>query len=574
MTQPDRSSSPTDTPLSWGRIDAASTGRDLTGASLGDFQVDRLLGRGGMGEVYLARQVSLNREVALKVLRPALLANPTYIARFEAESWSAAKLNHPNIVHIYTVGISEGLRFIAMEYVQGTNLREYLIRKGPPDLLQALSIMRQAGAAVGAAGEVGLVHRDIKPENLLLTRKGQVKVADFGLCRDLDSDQHHITQTGITLGTPLYMSPEQARGHAMDHRSDLYSLGVTYYHLLAGQPPFRAETALALAMKHVSDTPVNLSVHRPDIPADLSRLVMKLMAKAPSDRYQSASEMLRALARVREALQISAITASAGMATTNGSDLTPPKAEVSLAPPPASRPRTAGDRPSAGLGLDEWLTWPSGKTMFAAGLLGLLAGALAGWMARPVDLLAAAPTARQAPPALWIAPDWAEVERKAGPSEQYRHALLQAEPRRREAAWVAVSGYFPLDQEWASRSYVQLGRELYRRGDRARLDALAAVLASTNSARNKVLAQVMGAAVASFDGDDVERVLDLFDSSDFSFTRHLLDASIAEFGLEIVLKIRADPRFKHSGAVGGKLREVQGRLLRRTVEIKQADLKG
>ena len=126
--------------------------------------------------------------------------------------------------------------------------------------------MRQAGAAVGAAGEVGLVHRDIKPENLLLTKKGQVKVADFGLCRDLDSDRHHVTQPGVTMGTPLYMSPEQARGQAMDHRSDLYSLGVTYYHMLAGHPPFRAETALALAMKHVVDTPVDLSVHRPDLP--------------------------------------------------------------------------------------------------------------------------------------------------------------------------------------------------------------------------------------------------------------------------------------------------------------------
>ena len=174
MTQPDQSPSSTDTPASWGQMGAVARGRDLTGATLGDFQVDRLLGRGGMGEVYLARQVSLNREVALKVLRPDLLTNPTYIARFEAESWSAAKLNHPNIVHIYTVGVSDGLRFIAMEYVQGTNLREYLVRKGPPDLPQALSIMRQAGAAVGAAGEVGLVHRDIKPENLLAhARRGR-----------------------------------------------------------------------------------------------------------------------------------------------------------------------------------------------------------------------------------------------------------------------------------------------------------------------------------------------------------------------------------------------------------------
>src|SRR3954447_12375117 len=283
MSQPDRLSSSTDTPPGWGDTEPAPRARDLTRVTLGDFQIDRLLGRGGMGEVYLARQVSLNREVALKVLRPDLLDNTTYLSRFEAEAWAAAKLNHPNIVHIYFLGEAEGLRFIAMEYVQGTNLREYILRKGPPDLPQALSIMRQAAAAVGAAGEVGLVHRDIKPENLLLTRKGQVKVADFGLCRDLDDDRHHVPQSGVTMGTPLYMSPEQARGQAMDHRSDLYSLGVTYYHMLAGQPPFRAETALALAMKHVGDIPIDLSVHRPDLPPDLVRLVMKLMAKSPVD---------------------------------------------------------------------------------------------------------------------------------------------------------------------------------------------------------------------------------------------------------------------------------------------------
>ena len=174
MSHADRPSPSTDTSPDWGRVGPAPRARDLTGADLGDFQVSRLLGRGGMGEVYLARQVSLNREVALKVLRPDLLDNKTYLSRFEAEAWSAAKLNHPNIVHIYTFGAVEGLRFIAMEYVQGTNLREYIERKGPPDLPQSLSIMRQTGAAVGAAGEVGLVHRDIKPENLLLTRKGQV----------------------------------------------------------------------------------------------------------------------------------------------------------------------------------------------------------------------------------------------------------------------------------------------------------------------------------------------------------------------------------------------------------------
>jgi eukaryotic-like serine/threonine-protein kinase len=197
----------------------ASMFRNLTGTTLGDFHVERLLGRGGMGEVYVAQQISLNRPVALKVLRPDLLTKPTYLSRFEAEATAVAKLNHPNIVHIYTLGSVDPVHFIAMGYVQGSNLRDYLAKKGALDLPLALSIMRQAGVAISAAGELGLIHRDIKPESILLTRKRQVKIADFGLCRDLDADHLHLTQPGITMGTPLYMSPEQAQGHALDHHS-------------------------------------------------------------------------------------------------------------------------------------------------------------------------------------------------------------------------------------------------------------------------------------------------------------------------------------------------------------------
>ena len=191
-----------------------------------------------------------------------------------------------------------------MEYVQGTNLREYIIKKGALDLPLAFSIMRQTGQAIGAAGEVGLVHRDVKPENILMTKKGRVKVADFGLCRDQESDRVHLTQSGVTMGTPLYMSPEQAQGHAIDHRGDLYSLGVTFYHMLAGVPPFHAETALALALKQVREAPRSMLIHRPDLPPELDRLVLKLMAKDPADRYQSAAEMLADLAKIRDSLQI------------------------------------------------------------------------------------------------------------------------------------------------------------------------------------------------------------------------------------------------------------------------------
>ena len=577
MSQPQGRSeeSSVDSTLSWGKVEAAPRTRDLTGASLGDFQVDRLLGRGGMGEVYLARQLSLNREVALKVLRPDL-TNPLYLSRFKSEALAAAKLNHPNIVHIYSLDTYDDLRFIAMEYVQGTNLREYLLRKGPPDLPQALSIMRQAAAAVGAAGEVGLVHRDIKPENLLLTKKGQVKVADFGLCRDLDSDSQHITQPGVTMGTPLYMSPEQARGHSMDHRSDLYSLGVTYYHMLAGHPPFRADTALALAMKHVVDTPVDLAVHRPDLPPELSRLVMKLIAKKPADRYQSASEMLRDLAKIRETIQISALAAASGVAIALPSTKdeiasidTSPKPKTKPTPPVATD-EFAEAAPAVGR------LWPSPGSMFAVGLVGLVIGLGAGWFTRPADLLVAeVGKAPPPPPALWIAPDWERVEKKDSPAAQYRYAQIQNGGPDRLAAWVAVSGYYPDFAEWNSRSYIQLARELFMGRDRDRLNAFGNVLGTTHYGRNDVLTQVMNAGIAELDNDP-EKVLGYFDNkTPSSIVGTFHDPAIVDFALQILLRYKLDAsRYRLSPTYRSDLEAAQMHLIRRLLEIKKQDLQG
>jgi serine/threonine-protein kinase len=570
MSQPDQSSASTDTPLSWGKPSPAPRARDLTGASLGDFQVDKLLGRGGMGEVYLARQISLNRLVALKVLRPDL-TNPTYLNRFEAEAWSAAKLNHPNIVHIYSLGIFEGLRFIAMEYVQGTNLREYLLKKGTPDLAVSLSIMRQAGAAVGAAGEVGLVHRDIKPENLLLTKKGQIKVADFGLCRNLDDDRHHVTQPGVTMGTPLYMSPEQARGQAMDHRSDLYSLGVTYYHMLAGQPPFRADNALALAMKHVVDVPVDLSVHRPDLPPDLCKLVMKLMAKAPSDRYQSATEMLRDLSKIRESLHVSALASASGVAVI---DTTPRDVFTLVDPNSKSRSKSNPKAPVAPPEGEPLLVRPRTMFLVISAILGLGLGALVGWTARPPDLLGADRSGHPAPPALWIAPDWERIDEKDSPASQYRYAQIQESPADRQAAFVAVSGYHPNDADWTSRSYIQLARELFHARDSERLQAFADVLGTTHYGRNEVLTQMINLGVAALEGD-AEKIVNHFNPSNFIAVSNLLDPEIVEFGLEIVLRLKEDARrFRVKPTVQDKLGEAQAHLIRRLMEIKRRDHQG
>lgn len=281
---------------------AAPDPDDLSGQTLGEFHVLRKLGAGGMGQVYLARQASLDRPVALKLLKAGFAADPVALQRFEAEALAVARLQHPNVVQVYALGESGGRRFMALEYVDGRNLREYLARKGPPDLPVALSVLRQVAAALGAAHEAGLVHRDVKPENVLVTKKGGVKVADFGLARAFAGDNPGLTLSGVVVGTPLYLSPEQAQGKAVDHRSDLYSLGVTAYHLLTGEPPFRGKTAVDVALKHVTDKPRPLAEARPDLPPDLCGLVHKLLAKDPGDRYQTAREVLRDLARIREGL--------------------------------------------------------------------------------------------------------------------------------------------------------------------------------------------------------------------------------------------------------------------------------
>jgi serine/threonine-protein kinase len=286
-------------------IPGSAAGLDLTGKILGgDFHVLRLLGQGGMGQVYLAEQLALKRKVALKILRPELAADTTAVERFKAEALAVARLTHGNIVQVYTVGTDNGITFMALEYVEGRTLRDLLIHKGPPELLPVLRIMIQAASALQRAGELGIVHRDIKPENILLTRKGEVKVADFGLSRCLAGDQPalNLTQSGVTLGTPLYMSPEQVQGKTVDVRTDIYSFGVTCYHLLAGQPPFLGETAFEVALQHVQSEPAPLAGIRPDLPAPLCALVHKMMAKDPGQRHQTGRELLRDLLRLRDSL--------------------------------------------------------------------------------------------------------------------------------------------------------------------------------------------------------------------------------------------------------------------------------
>jgi serine/threonine-protein kinase len=277
---------------------------DWSGKSLGDFRLLRRLGQGGMGQVYLAEQISLKRKVAIKTMRTDVSVSAVSLQRFKAEAEAIARVTHANIVQVYAIGEEAGLHYMALEYVEGRNLGEYLAKKGPPELPLALRIMRQVAAALQRAGELGIIHRDIKPENILLTKRGEIKVADFGLSRCFadQSVNQNLTQSGITLGTPLYMSPEQVQGQALDPRTDIYSFGVTCYHLFAGRPPFQGQTPFEVALHHVRTEPVLLSEVRPDLPPELCAIVHKMLAKNREHRYPNCAELLRDLNQFRETL--------------------------------------------------------------------------------------------------------------------------------------------------------------------------------------------------------------------------------------------------------------------------------
>ena len=267
--------------------------RDLTNSEFGDYHIIRRIGSGAMADVYLAEQRSLGRRVAIKILKPELTSDDTYVKRFLREAKAAARLVHPNIVHIYEVGERDNLRYIAQEYVQGNNLAQYLQQHGAMTPKQVFRVIWQVASALEAASQAGIVHRDIKPENILLGDKLEVKVADFGLARveDMSDPELQLTKIGVTLGTPLYMSPEQSEGRPLDHRSDVYSLGITSYHMLAGHPPFRGDTALSVALQHLKKEAEMLETVRPDIPPALARIVHHMMAKSPNDRFQSVRQL-------------------------------------------------------------------------------------------------------------------------------------------------------------------------------------------------------------------------------------------------------------------------------------------
>jgi serine/threonine protein kinase len=268
------------------------------------YKVEARIGQGGMAEVYRGFDPSLDRMVAIKVLVHPYDRDAGFVARFRREAQAAARLNHPNIVGVYDAGSDGDTQFIVMEYIEGRTLASFLAGGGAPTAEQAIELTEKVAAALETAHQHGIVHRDIKPANIMVTRTGEVKVMDFGIAR-LQTDAT-APQTSSVIGTPAYFSPEQAQGHPVDSRSDIYSLGCVLYELLAHQQPFSGDTPVAIAYKQVNEVPPAPSAFNADVPPALDAVVMKCMAKNPANRYQTSAELIADLERVRNGLDVEA----------------------------------------------------------------------------------------------------------------------------------------------------------------------------------------------------------------------------------------------------------------------------
>jgi eukaryotic-like serine/threonine-protein kinase len=251
----------------------------------GRYELQELVGTGGMSSVYKAHDTLLERNVALKILHDQYTTDDDFVERFKREARAVARLSHPNIVTVIDRGEDGGKQFIVFEYIDGENLKECLVRSGRLPVRDALELALQIARALAFAHEHGLVHRDVKPQNVLLNGDGRAKVTDFGIARSLDVDG--VTQTGTVLGTSNYIAPEQASGSRVDQQTDVYSLGVVLYELLAGEVPFPGETFVTVALKHVNEPPPNLLDVRKDVPVRVAKAVDRALAKDPDERFES-----------------------------------------------------------------------------------------------------------------------------------------------------------------------------------------------------------------------------------------------------------------------------------------------
>ena len=287
---------------------SAAQASDLVGQVVADrYHVVKKLGEGGMGQVYLAEHVKMGRRSAIKVMNPSMVHDPDAIARFNREASNASRITHPNVCAIYDFGETpDGLIYLAMEFIEGEPLTDLLEREGALPLSRATGIFLQTADALQAAHDLGIVHRDLKPDNIMLTRKkgggDTVKVVDFGIAKAVGGDQagQKVTKTGLVVGTPEFMSPEQLSGDTLDGRSDLYSLALVFYRMLSGKLPFEATTAQETMIKRLTDEPTKLVEARPDLsfPAGLQPVLDTALARTPIERYQTVAKFAADVAAV------------------------------------------------------------------------------------------------------------------------------------------------------------------------------------------------------------------------------------------------------------------------------------
>ena len=266
----------------------------MVGTQVGNYLIEEKLGEGGMGTVYRALEVQLERRVAIKVLNADLAHNANIVERFRAEARAQANLMHPNIAVLYAFLVQDGNAMMVMEYIDGQNIQDIVRRNGPLPVQQAIPWFKQALAGIGAAHHLGIVHRDIKPSNLMLTRAGVVKVLDFGIAK-VTGGGRALTSAGTKLGTVFYMSPEQVQAGTVDSRSDIYSLGVTFYEMLTARVPFDSDSDFTVQKDHIQSPPPLPTAFAPGIPRGIEKIVLKALEKNPAERFQTVEEFSAAL---------------------------------------------------------------------------------------------------------------------------------------------------------------------------------------------------------------------------------------------------------------------------------------
>lgn len=329
-------------------ISATQDGSGLIGEVVGDrYKIEEIVGAGGMATVYKAFDQTLERSVAVKVMRREVVSEPDQLERFRREARAAAKLSHAHIVTVIDAGEENGRPYIVFEYVPGETLKQRIKSNGPLPITEAVAYAIEIGTALVAAHAAGLVHRDVKPQNVLLSAQGHAKVADFGIARELEASDG-LTKTGRVLGTTDYVSPEQAMGEGVTGQSDVYSLGIVLYEMLTGEVPFKGENHVAVAMKHVKDQLPDVQVARPEVSSSLAAVIDKMTAKEPVDRYLTAAS---AVSDLEDVLAMESARAAGSPAR--------PRSSSTLCPSALGASRPAVSRTRSGPAWPGWSRlWP------------------------------------------------------------------------------------------------------------------------------------------------------------------------------------------------------------------------